>query len=140
MLVMARVIGASIFVLALAGAAGAAPTPEESCLKARQFAAAAYASCHHKALGRLYLGAFDADLSKFHGSVSKCSIKYQATWPLLQTRYPGTSCAPPRFVDNGDSLRWWSRRLSGCPGRRTRDRRDLARLTASTSSFREEAF
>jgi len=38
------------------------------------------------------------------------------------------------------SLRWWSRRLSGCPGRRTRDRRDLARLTASTSSFREEAF
>jgi len=28
------------------------------------------------------------------------------------------------------SLRWWSRRLSGCPGRRTRDRRDLARLTA----------
>jgi len=38
------------------------------------------------------------------------------------------------------SLRWWSRRLSGCPGGRTRDRRDLARLTASTSSFREEAF
>lgn len=102
---MATTSGATltfVAILVLSGSATATPGAEEACLRGREFAAATYESCHHKVLGRLYQGAFDADLSKFHRAVSACSTKYQATWPKLQAKYPGTTCGSSRFVDNGD--------------------------------------
>lgn len=82
-------------------ARGATSSPERRCQKARFDAAAKYLSCHQKALGKAYSTGSDADLQK---AVGRCRVNYHVTWPKLQAnpRLAGTSCAQPRFVDQGD--------------------------------------
>lgn len=80
------------------------PTAEESCQAARAKAAGLYAACQQNAQSKWQLKA-DQPLTaqpKFLASSSKCRVKYVATWAKLQARLPATSCAAPRFVDNGD--------------------------------------
>ncbi len=87
--------------LLLAPAAHAATTPEESCQKARYKAAAKFTACEQKATGAFY-GGFPLD--KFKEAITKCRVKYSATWPKLEARASGTgaTCDNPRLADNGD--------------------------------------
>ena len=97
---------AAILVIAVSAASapdahGATTSPERRCQKARLDAAAKYLSCHQKALGKAYATDDATDLQR---SLGRCRVKYQSTWPKLQASptLAGTSCAQPRFVDQGD--------------------------------------
>jgi hypothetical protein len=94
---------ATLLAVNLADTAGAAPTLEQKCQKARLDAAATYASCHQKVLGKYHAGSLPDD-NKFVAAMSKCALNYQKTWPKLQGKLPGTSCAAARLVDNGPAF------------------------------------
>lgn len=64
---------------------------EAGCIAARYKAKGKYESCEAKAAAK----GFD------NAAFLKCRRKYAATWTKLGTKYPGTSCVGPRFVDNG---------------------------------------
>jgi hypothetical protein len=89
---------AAATLLALTGRAHAAPTPEERCHGARHKAAGKYAACQAKVQAKTAEdGSFD-----FNQAAGKCRDKYRAVWPKLQATLAATSCAAPRFIDNGD--------------------------------------
>jgi uncharacterized protein DUF1566 len=83
---------------AVASAAFGTQTPDQKCQQQRYNAAAKYAACQQKAMGK-FLGSSDA--SKFDATNRKCTAKYAATWPKLQA-IPIAPCNSDRFDDNGD--------------------------------------
>lgn len=74
----------------------AATTPEQTCEKSRYTAAAKYHACEEKAVGA-YRGGLD--FSKFLTTISKCHVKYTATWAKLQKKASGTgaTCDDVRY-------------------------------------------
>jgi hypothetical protein len=107
--------------LALAGAyvvaattAYAGATAEQKCQKGRYDAAAKYASCHQKAMGKRFGGASDVTLQP---SFWKCRFKYTSTWAKLQAKASGTGSlcdnerfdslsAPGTVIDRLTGLQW----------------------------------
>jgi hypothetical protein len=88
-------------VLVHASATHASGTPEQACQQGRYKAAAAYASCEQKTLGKLLGGSNSNFFQAF--ALSKCRVKYTAKWARLVAKWPGsTTCVGDRFVDNGD--------------------------------------
>jgi len=81
--------------------AHATGTPEQNCQAARWKAAGKYTKCQTAAQARREL---TADFSIFQLQTSKCREKYRLTWAKLQVKYPATTCAGPRFVDNGATV------------------------------------
>jgi len=77
--------------------AGAAATPEQQCQAARLRAAATYAACEDFALAN-----FATTAKSFRSKLSRCNRGYTSTWARLQAKFPMTSCAAPRFVNNGN--------------------------------------
>ncbi len=98
----------------MASAAHAGGTPEQKCQKGRYDAAAKYASCQQKALGKLFGGA-PLD-EKFEAALSKCRVKYTNTWAKLVAKGVGsTTCVDPRYdttsapgtvIDRLTELQW----------------------------------
>jgi hypothetical protein len=88
-------------ILTIAPVARAGLTPEQQCQKARYDAAAKYAQCQGKALGKLFA---TNDLTSLQPALSKCRVKYTDTWVKLEVKAVGTgsTCDAARFVDNGD--------------------------------------
>jgi len=76
-------------------------TAEQSCQKSRYDVATKYAQCEGKAIAQLFA---TNDLAKLQPALSKCRVKYTATYVKLQKKAVGTgsTCESPRFVDNGD--------------------------------------
>jgi len=79
----------------------ASVSPEQNCQAARYKAAGKYSKCQAYANA---LRERTADFSTFQKKTSQCRDKYRATWAKLQAKYPATSCAAPRFVDNGTTV------------------------------------
>jgi hypothetical protein len=75
--------------------------PEQNCQAARFRAGGTYARCQVNAEATRERG---ANFSLFQSRISRCRDKYRAMWARLQARYPGTSCAAARFVDNGTTV------------------------------------
>ena len=77
---------------------------EATCQKGRYLAAARYAACHQKAVGKHFGGVKCFGPEKFGGKISKCRVQYTAAWTKLQTAASGTgaTCDNARFQDNGD--------------------------------------
>lgn len=71
--------------------AASARADEAACITARYIAAIKYATC----------GATVAAKGVDNQAFLKCEKTYAAAWPKLNAKYPGTSCAGARFVDNG---------------------------------------
>jgi hypothetical protein len=84
--------------LLLAGAGAAHASG--SCEAGRYKAAGRYAACEHKAFAKFFGGG----VAQFDGTISKCRIKYAATWDKLEAKAVGSgaTCDAPRFVDNGN--------------------------------------
>ena len=124
-------------VLVLAHAAAAAGTPEQSCQKGRYAAAAKYLACEQRATGDQFGGGF----SSFQGVVSKCRLKYAATWVRLQAQATGTgtTCDHSRFDINGDGT--VTDRLTGIQWERktddlsVHDKDDIYTWSAGGSGF-----
>ena len=76
-------------------------SPEQNCQAARYKAAGTYAKCQAYANAQREK---TIDFSIFQKKTSRCRDKYRATWARLQAKYPATSCAAPRFVDNGTTV------------------------------------
>ena len=95
--IAAALIGPAVFETLVHAAA----TPEQKCQKARHSAAAKYAQCETKALGKFHGGGTTAELE---ATLSKCRVKYTDTWLKLQKNAIGTgaTCDAPRFVDTGN--------------------------------------
>jgi hypothetical protein len=99
-----RRFGALIFLVTttvpVISAAQAAGTPEGQCQAGRYKAAAQYAACYHKLIGKLFGGTsvITEDI------LSRCRGKYWASWARLQKKANGTgsTCNGTRFVDTGD--------------------------------------
>jgi len=100
---LTTLIAVAVALLIAAGAADAKQTPEQKCQKGRSDAAAKYAACQQKAMGKLYGG---GEYEKFQKAIGKCAVKYTATWPRLQKKASGTgaTCDHARFVDNGATV------------------------------------
>lgn len=81
-----------------------AANAEATCQKGRYVAAAKYAACHQKAVGRHFGGVRCYDNEAFEGKISKCRVLYTAAWERLQAAASGTgaTCDNARFRDNGD--------------------------------------
>lgn len=82
--------GTTIAILFLSATARA---DELACVNARYAAWSQFVKCEGKAF------ASTSDVP-----FQKCRSRYQAIWPKLQAKFPGTSCALPRFVDNGATI------------------------------------
>lgn len=101
--VRTRVATAAMFaagmLLAVVSVACAGLTPEQKCQKGRYAAAAKYAQCETNAFGQLFA---TNDLAKLQPALSKCRIKYVATWPKLRKSALGTgsTCDQNRFSAN----------------------------------------
>jgi hypothetical protein len=98
-----------------------AATLEQLCAKDKYAAAARYEQCETNAFAKWY-GGTDAD--RIAALLSKCRVKYQATWPKLQAKWArfGTTCAGPRFMlaggavyDNLTELEWEQKTDDGDP-------------------------
>ena len=76
----------------------AARADQTACTAGLEKAAGAYASCQSKAKVT-----FLTDWDKAQTAFAKCRVKYDAAWAKLVAKNVGTSCADPRFEDNGDS-------------------------------------
>lgn len=111
-----RPLGTCVFaIVALyAGtAAQAAGSPaEQKCQQRRYAAAAKFVACEHKAIGA---SGFDDFSTSSVSALSKCRLKYAATWPKIQDAAAGTgtSCDQARFatvagtvVDHLTGLQW----------------------------------
>jgi len=81
-------------------------TAEDLCLAARQQAAGIYAACQANEYGQWQttLSAFGLHDSylRWRAGASSCRTAYIHKWETFQVAFPGTICAGPRFVDNGD--------------------------------------
>jgi len=89
---------AAAALLASASAAHAA-TAEEKCEQGRFKAAAKYNNCQRKVMAKFYRnGAVHPD-ETFQAKLSKCRVKYTATWAKLQKRAAGSgaACTFPRY-------------------------------------------
>ncbi len=100
-------IGISLVLSLSAGAqAQDSASPEELCLAARQQAAGLYFSCQATEFGRYLasatLGHKWEDLLRWRETSSSCRSAYVRKWADFQAAFPGTTCAGPRFVDNGN--------------------------------------
>jgi hypothetical protein len=73
-------------------AAAASVPPETRCQRDRHKVAGDYAACQSNVMD----GGFA------YPKALKCVSKHNASWPKLQAKYPTTSCATPRLVDNTD--------------------------------------
>ena len=110
------------FTLALAGAcvlavatAQAAPDPDRKCQKGRYDAAAHYASCHQKVLGKFLAGSY-RNYDKFELGLSKCRVRYTGTWAKLRAKAKdsGVTCDNDRYdttvagtvIDRLTGLQW----------------------------------
>ena len=82
------------FAVAVLLCAASAHADEAGCIAARYSASGRYAGCEARAIAR----------GGVQSALSKCRQNYAATWPKLQAKYPGTSCALARFVDNGSTI------------------------------------
>src|SRR5690349_7704301 len=92
-------VGYAAFVMCcLASVSAYAVSPEQNCQAARHKAAGKYARCQANANAQREK---TIDFSLFQTQTSRCRDKYRATWARLQAKYPATSCAASRFVDNG---------------------------------------
>jgi len=111
------------FCVLAATTARAGGTPEQQCQAGRYKAAGRYAACEQKAMAKRFGG---GDLDKFAAAVSKCRVKYAATWDKLQAQAmgSGSTCDAARFVDNGNgtvtdnlsALQWEKKtNLNGTP-------------------------
>ena len=87
-------------------------TLEQLCTKDRYDAAARYSQCHLKTFGKLFGG---TEAGKVATLLSKCRLKYGATWTKLQAKWLGTAttCDGTRFIvagglvfDNLTGLEW----------------------------------
>jgi hypothetical protein len=89
--------------LTTAPIARAGLAPEQQCAKSRYDAKAKYDQCQAKALGLHFA---KNDLTKLQPALSKCRVKYTATWLKLQKNALGTgsTCDGPRFVNNGGTV------------------------------------
>jgi len=87
--------------LLVARTANAKQKPEQKCQKGRYDAAAKYAACQQKALGRYFGGSWPnyEAYEKFLSALSKCRVTYTDTWAKLQKRATGTgsTCDHPRY-------------------------------------------
>jgi hypothetical protein len=81
--------------------AHATASPEMRCQATRYRAAGRYARC--QAHAQAYREK-SANFSVYQFRASKCRDRYRAKWARLQARFPATSCAAPRFVDNGATV------------------------------------
>lgn len=99
----------AVAVVMTVSVARAALSPEAQCQKSRYDAAAKYAQCQNKALGKHFAV---NDLALLNPVLSKCREKYKAVWLKLQKKAVGTgsTCDSPRFVDNGA---WVTDNLTG---------------------------
>jgi hypothetical protein len=101
----------------------AAADAEATCQKGRYLAAAKYAACHQKAMGRHFGGVKCFSPEKFGGKISKCRVRYTAAWAKLQAAASGTgaTCDNARLRDNGDGtvtdrltgLQWEQKTIDG---------------------------
>ena len=81
-----------------AGVALGAQDPSQKCQQQRYNAAAKYAACQQKAVGKFLAS---GNTLKFGAANRTCTAKYAAAWAKLQVI--GTApCSGTRFVDNGD--------------------------------------
>jgi hypothetical protein len=73
---------------------------EAGCSAARYRAAAKYKACR----ARMVAAAYKRDdlFGGIQGSV--CQDRYTVIWPNLQAKYPGTSCALSRFVEDENTI------------------------------------
>ena len=73
-----------------------AGSPEQNCQKGRYAAKAKYDACEEKATAALFGGIYGP---KYGAAISKCYVKYGATWAKLQAKASGSSstCANPRY-------------------------------------------
>src|SRR5689334_12602493 len=102
--------------------AASAQADEPDCIAARYKAAGKYKSCEAK------VAAKDFDNAAF----LKCRQKYAAAWEKFGTKYPGTSCVGPRFVDNGSTITdnltqlvWEKKTSTVASGENLSDRHDV---------------
>jgi hypothetical protein len=75
-----------------------AASSEHVCQAERWKALGRYAACQSNAQAKEIISNGGDALTP----PAKCLARYAATWPRLQRRFPATSCAAPRFVDNGN--------------------------------------
>ena len=116
--VVGSVFLAGIVTLCTVTAATAAGSPaEQKCQERRYAAASKFLACEHKATGK---SGFDEFGYSFVQALSKCRLKYAATWPKIQAASPGTSCDQPRFtavdgtvVDRLTGLQWEQKTVDG---------------------------
>ncbi|HZR84552.1 MAG TPA: DUF1566 domain-containing protein [Candidatus Binatia bacterium] len=96
-------LAATAVALVLGVSVAHALTPEQLCQKGRYDAAAKYAQCEDKAIGKLFAS---NDLTTLQPALSKCRVKYTGTWLRLQLKALGTgsTCDNPRFADNGGTV------------------------------------
>jgi len=103
----------------------------QTCQKGRYDAAAKYASCHQKVLGKYFAGSYgsypDPDyLGKFLPALSKCRVKYTDTWAKLQAKASGSGamCNNDRYdtdvegtvLDRLTGLQWEKKQnMDGTP-------------------------
>jgi len=87
--------------------AAAAGTPEQQCQSGRYAAAAKYAACQEKAVGKFFANSTNPGANAAFGAAAgKCLNKYAAIWPKLQAKAAatGSTCDAARFVDNGTTV------------------------------------
>jgi len=91
----------AVVILVGAPLAHAGLTAAQQCQKGRYYAAATYAACEQKATGKLFAG---GDPAKFQAALSRCRVKYTATWAKLQKQGTGSGCGQPRFAVGGQTV------------------------------------
>lgn len=94
-------------VLACVRGIQAAGTAEEQCQNGRYQAAGKYAQCELKVIAKFVSGGRIVDDGRhFRNALSKCRIKYTATWATLRARASGTdsTCDQDRFEVAGGTV------------------------------------
>lgn len=99
---VALAMAVAALVLARPMHAGTHPalTPEQACQKGRFVAKAKYDACEEKATASVLAGMIY--WSQWGTAISKCSVKYSATWPKLEVKARGTgspTCDQLRFTN-----------------------------------------
>jgi hypothetical protein len=98
----------------------------QTCQKGRYDAAAKYASCHQKVLGKYLAGSYPDYIGKFLPALSKCRVKYTDTWAKLQDKASssGAMCDNDRYdtdvagtvIDRLTGLQWETKQnMNGIP-------------------------
>jgi hypothetical protein len=100
-----------------------AATPEQKCQRGRYAAAAQYAACQQKVLGKFFGDSIAEPIPL--SALSKCSVKYTATWDKLVAKGSESStCVSSRYdasvagtvTDKLTGLQWEQKtNLDGAP-------------------------